>query len=200
MINGLSRTGGIGLDQLGAALALWAGNAGDTAVIGGATWQKVADLTGSPGDWSGSVAGADAVIVLDHSGGGIRVLTGPPSGNYASWAAAQVPPVTGGPDHVGPDGIPNLMLYALDLKLDGTNGSPGTLTNNMLVFSKRAEAVANGDVSYTIQASEDLGLTDPWHKVTPTSENGTTIAYALPPGKARTFARLVVTQGGYAGP
>ena len=92
------------------------------------------------------------------------------------------------------------MLYALDLKLDGTNGSPGTLTGNVLSFAKRTEAVANGDVSYTIQASDDFGLTDPWHKVTPTSEDGTTISYELPFGKGRTFARLVVTQGPYTGP
>ena len=113
---------------------------------------------------------------------GARILSGSasPAGDYASWAASQAPPVTGGPAAVGPDGIPNLMLYALDLKLDGTNGSPGTLTGNLLSFTKRAVAVTNGDVSYAIQASDDLGLTDPWHKVAPTSEDGCQHSYALP--------------------
>ena len=35
----------------------------------------------------------------------LRAITGPPPADYAAWAAAQDPPVTGGPDYVGPDGI-----------------------------------------------------------------------------------------------
>ena len=70
----------------------------------------------------------------------------------------------------------------------------------MLSFSKRAAAVANGDVSYTIQVSNDLGLTDQWHKVTPTSDDATAISYALPTDKTNIYVRLVVTQGAYTGP
>ncbi len=169
--------------------------------------------------YSSAASGSFALNNVSVSGGGNLdfVLTGGPGGNsyisaqvfrgsanpgggYAAWAASQVPPGAGGPDHTGPDGIPNLMLYALDLKLDGTNGFPGTLNGNLLSFAKREAAVTNGDVSYTIQVSDDLGLTDPWHKVAPNNEDGTTIDYILPSGKGRTFARLVVSQGAYAGP
>ncbi|MCX6878365.1 MAG: discoidin domain-containing protein [Verrucomicrobia bacterium] len=121
--------------------------------------------------------------------------------NYATWAAAQTPPMTEGADHVGPDGLRNLLIYALaGLKTDHTNGSPGTLSGKTVSFLKRLEAFANGDVSYTIQASDDLGVTDPWHQVTATSNTATEITYLLPDGKPQTFARLVVTQGPYTGP
>ena len=78
MVNGLGRTGGIGLDQLDEAQTLW--SVGGTAVIGGATWQKVTGLSGSLGDYSGTVAGGDATIVLDGSGNGLQVIPEPSSG------------------------------------------------------------------------------------------------------------------------
>jgi hypothetical protein len=117
-----------------------------------------------------------------------------PANSYGTWAAAQVPPVAGGPTHVGPDGISNLLLYALNLKLDGTNGSPGTLTGNLLSFTKRADAVTNGDVSYAIETSPNLQ--NPWTPVTPDVNNGSTISYTLPQGAAggAIFARLKVVQ------
>ena len=117
-----------------------------------------------------------------------------PSG-YANWAAAQTPPLLGGPTAVGPDGLSNLMVYALDLKTDGTNGSAGTLAGTRLSFAKRAEAVANGDVTYAIEESDDLGQADPWTEIPTYVENSaTTISCDLPPGKSRTFVRLVVRQ------
>jgi len=116
------------------------------------------------------------------------------SGNYVSWAAAQTPPLTGGPSAVGPDGIPNLLVYALDLKTDGTNGSPGILTGNVLGFAKRPDAVTNNDVTYAIETSPDLQ--NPWTPVTPDVNDGSAISYTLPTDAegGRIFARLVVTQ------
>jgi len=123
------------------------------------------------------------------------------SGNYVSWAAAQTPPLTGGPSAVGPDGIPNLLVYALDLKTDGTNGSPGTLAGSVLSFGKRTDAVANGDVSYAIETSTTLrdeitpgdgGWTTATTGVT---DNSATISIDLSTlGGSSHFARLVVTQ------
>jgi hypothetical protein len=75
LVNGLGRTGGIGLDQLSAAQTLW--SEGGTATFGGATWQKVTGLSGSLGDYSGTVANLDATIVLDGSGGGLQVIPEP---------------------------------------------------------------------------------------------------------------------------
>ncbi|MCF7733837.1 MAG: SGNH/GDSL hydrolase family protein [Akkermansiaceae bacterium] len=109
--------------------------------------------------------------------------------DYSTWASAHG--VAGGKNAVGPDGISNLLLYALNLKLDGTNGSPGTLTGNVLSFTKRAEAVANGDVTYAIESSPDLQ--DPWTIVSPEVNDGTTISFTLPTGEGTIFARLKVT-------
>ena len=125
----------------------------------------------------------------------VRILV-PTTANYTSWAASNG--LVGGPTAVGNDGITNLVVYALDLKTDGTNGSPGTMTGNLLSFTKRADAVTNGDVTYAIEKSDDLGLTDPWSTVAADdpalTNNDTTISYTLPEGKTTTFARLVVTQ------
>ncbi len=112
---------------------------------------------------------------------------------YATWAAANK--VTGGPngdsDH---DGISNLVEYALNLNPAGSDGSPGTLTGKLLSFAKRAEAVTNGDVTYMIEVSTDLGLTHPWTEVSSYQTNdGTTISCILPDGVPASFARLKVT-------
>jgi hypothetical protein len=112
---------------------------------------------------------------------------------YTTWAAANG--VTGGPsgDSDG-DGIANLLEYALNLNPAGSDGSPGTLTGKLLSFTKRAEAVTNGDVTYKIEISADLGLTDPWAEVSGYQTNdGTTIACLLPDGVPASFARLRVT-------
>ena len=122
------------------------------------------------------------------------------SSNYATWAAAQNPPL-GAANVVGPDGLMNLLVYALaDLKTDRANGSPGTLTGNMLSFTKRPEAVANKDVTYTIETSPDLGVSTPWTAVgagDPSLTNtDTVISYTLPDGVSggKVFARLKVSQ------
>jgi hypothetical protein len=113
---------------------------------------------------------------------------------YATWAASN----GFDPDHpeaVGDDGLTNLMIYALNLNTDGTNGSPGTITGNLLSFSKRAEAVTNNDVSYLIEESDDLGLTDPWTEVSTYDTNDNSIiSYSLPSGKPSSYARLRVTK------
>jgi hypothetical protein len=77
LINGLGLTGGIGLDQVQAAQALNAMVTGSTMQIGSATWQKVTGLTGTVGDFGGTVAGGDAFIVTSLSGDGIQVIPEP---------------------------------------------------------------------------------------------------------------------------
>ncbi|MBU6326179.1 MAG: DUF642 domain-containing protein [Verrucomicrobia bacterium] len=127
----------------------------------------------------------DLVRVAASGGGG---------GSYATWAASN----GFDPDHpeaVGNDGLTNLMIYALNLNTDGTNGSPGTLSGNLISFSKRAEAVTNGDVAYLIEESDDLGLTDPWTEVSTYDTNDNSIiSYSLPTGKPASYARLRVTK------
>ena len=120
-------------------------------------------------------------------------------GNYASWATENGLTDPTNPSYVGPDGLTNLLIYALNLKTDGTNGSPGTLTGKEISFAKRIDAVNNGDVSYSIQTSTNLlNEVTPgdggWAPVTPDVNDATTISYTLPDGMGKVFARLVVTQ------
>jgi hypothetical protein len=120
------------------------------------------------------------------------------SKTYADWAADNGLTEPANPSYVGPDGLTNLLIYALDLKTDGTNGSPGTLTGKVLSFTKRLDAVTNGDVTYAIEVSADLGQTDPWTGVDAVESTTApyTISYTLPDGVigGKIFARLVVTQ------
>jgi len=114
---------------------------------------------------------------------------------YATWADYNS--VTGGvngdSDH---DGILNLVEYALALNPGASDGSAGTLSGRLLSFNKRAEAVANGDVTYTIETSTNLqdSITPGdggWTPVTPDTNNDSIISYTLPVTD-KIFARLRV--------
>ncbi|MEI6607411.1 MAG: hypothetical protein WCP35_19030, partial [Verrucomicrobiota bacterium] len=150
-----------------------------------------ATTTSQPIPWNAVSGGGTSYVPAAVS---LRDVTGGSVSNYTTWAAAQVPPVTGGPAHVGPDGLTNLLVYALDLKTDGTNGSPGTLTGRVLSFAKRPDAVANNDVTYAIETSPNLQ--NPWTTTTTgVTDNSTTISIDLSTlGGSTQFARLVVTQ------
>ena len=143
------------------------------------------------GTWGSTASTATNKNDTYFSGIGVLTVTSAGTGNYTSWASAQTPPLTGGPSAVGHDGLTNLVVYALNLKTNGTNGSPGTLTGNVLSFAKRPDAVTNGDVSYAIETSPDLQ--NPWTIATPDVNNGSTISYTLPSGQGKIFARLKVT-------
>lgn len=90
------------------------------------------------------------------------------------------------------DGISNLIEYAI-AGLDPTvsNGSLGTLTGNSISFDKRQPLAS--DISYFIETSTDLGISDPWTNAAAVN-TGTTISHTLPTGPAKNFMRLKVTQ------
>lgn len=116
-----------------------------------------------------------------------------PTGGFASWATTNN--VTGGPTGDSDnDGITNLVEYALALNPTAADGAPGTFTGGAVSFNKRPEAVTNNDVAYAIQESDDLGITDPWETVTPTTNTTTQISYTLPAGSPKKFTRLLVTK------
>lgn len=116
--------------------------------------------------------------------------------NYNAWAAAQSPPLVGGPDAAGADGLKNLLIYAIDgLNTNHTNGSPGVLNpaTNELSFTKRPDAITNGDVSWAIETSPDL---EHWTTQVnqPKGDPNATISCILPAGAGKIFARLHVNQ------
>jgi autotransporter-associated beta strand protein len=118
--------------------------------------------------------------------------TGAGSGaTYADWADANG--VTGGSNGDSDnDGNSNLIEYALLLDPTGFDGSPGDFNGRLLSFTKRGEAVTNGDVTYAIETSPNLQ--PPWSSVVTHAPGNTdaTISYTLPTGQGKVFARLKV--------
>ncbi|MCW1925685.1 autotransporter-associated beta strand repeat-containing protein [Luteolibacter arcticus] len=100
--------------------------------------------------------------------------------------------VSGDADH---DGLDNGLEYALGLAPNQSNGSPGTFTGSQVSFTKGAEAIANRDVTYVIEISNDLGLADPWTAVVTHAppDASATISYTFTGGETKGFARLKVT-------
>jgi len=74
LLHGLGRVQGSDLSWLDEGVALWIGDAEATASIDGILWKKTTGLNGSLGDWGGSKNGHDGYVVLDASGGGIRMM------------------------------------------------------------------------------------------------------------------------------
>ncbi|MCX6858000.1 MAG: autotransporter-associated beta strand repeat-containing protein [Verrucomicrobia bacterium] len=151
---------------------------------------------------TGATNGGLGVGSLDTyfaSGTGIlNVTSGPVS--YASWAAgifaggATIPANQRGPtDDPDNDGMSNLLEYAL-ANLDPT--APNALVSNLngttLSYSKR---LGTYNLSYSIEATTDLGVSDPWTEVSGGTyiNNATTISFTFIPGiLAEYFLRLEV--------
>jgi autotransporter-associated beta strand protein len=125
---------------------------------------------------------------LNYAYEGNKIALVQSADNYASWAASQVPPVTGGVNGDDDnDGVKNLVEYAL---ADGQER--GSLSGNVLTFTKRG-APYGSDVTYAIETSTDLvGWGTPGSGV---GGSGSTITYTFTFGTPpKEFARLKVTQ------
>ena len=143
------------------------------------------------GTWGASGSGATNIndSYFAGSAGVVLVSSGPAAANFTSWAAAHGVSggLTGDSNH---NGISNAVEYALNLDYAGSTASAGSFSGRTLSFAKRAEAVANGDVTYAIEVSTNMLA---WTAVTPDVNDATTISYTLPAGQAKEFARLNVT-------
>jgi autotransporter-associated beta strand protein len=133
------------------------------------------------------------IDVAYDSGTAIALVADTAADAYASWAAANG--IAGQPfggDFDG-DGISNGLEYALaGLTPNAPDGFPGSFDGGTLSFTKRPEAVTNGDVTYTIETSATMAPGS-WTAVAAEVNNATTISYTLPAGQGRLFARLKVT-------
>jgi hypothetical protein len=154
----------------------------------GATF-NVAGFTEASNVWT-KVEGANTWS-FQESSGVLSLSTGGGS-NYSSWAAANGIPGEAADGDFDKDGLSNLIEYALGTSPTASSGPAGTHADGIVSFPKGAEAVANGDISWVIQESNDLGVTDAWVTVTPTVNNSTTISYTLPSGGPKVFVRLLV--------
>jgi autotransporter-associated beta strand protein len=129
-----------------------------------------------------------------ESTGALSLAVAGAGGNYNTWANANGiagQPASGDFDN---DGLTNLIEYALGKSPTASSTPAGVLASGAVSFSKGADAVANGDVTWAIQESDDLGVADAWQTVTPTVNNSATISYTLPTAKPKVFVRLVVEQ------
>lgn len=125
------------------------------------------------------------------TGTGTLVIEGGGAG-FAAWAAGFE--LSGNPqDDFDNDGIPDSVEYAL-AGLDPKVPDPaaGSYDGVTLTYTKRAEAVTNGDVTYVIEASTDLGATSAWTPLTTTVNDDNIISAELPTGLPANFARLRV--------
>jgi autotransporter-associated beta strand protein len=111
--------------------------------------------------------------------------------NYASWAAAQAPPVTGGENGDDDnDGVKNLVEYALT-----AGGERGVLSGNTITFTKRG-APYGSDLTYIIETSETLE-TNSWSPAVThgPAEPGSEISHTFDPNsRVKEFARLKVVK------
>ena len=133
-------------------------------------------------------------------GGTLTVLSGP-GGGFSSWitgafANGTIPSGQQGPDDdFDKDGISNLVEYAVaDQDPTVGNSTISTFIAGTLSFNKRA---GTSGLTYAIQDSVDLGITDAWAEVTAVPpvyvNDATTISYTLTPGTpAKNFIRLQV--------
>jgi hypothetical protein len=111
---------------------------------------------------------------------------------YTGWANANN--VTGGINGDSDnDGIPNGVEYGLNTNPAASDVTPGTYSGNVPSFNKRALTSGNSDLSYRIEVSSDLGVSDPWTEVSAYITNSSSVISAnIPTGPAKTFARLRV--------
>ena len=148
----------------------------------------------------GKVGSALPVIGISQitGDGTLTVGDGTPAG-FSSWitgtfANGTVPGGQQGPnDDFDKDGISNLVEYAIAGQ-DPTVGNPtiGTFSAGTLSFTKRE---GTSGLTYAIQKSTDLGITDAWTEVTGGSyvNDASTISFTLTPGTpAKNFLRLQV--------
>jgi fibronectin type 3 domain-containing protein len=126
-------------------------------------------------------------------------ITGSPSTDFTSWvdsifADGTLSDKTAAGDDDN-DGISNLIEFAIEGQ-DPTvsNSTVGTYSGLVVTFSKRQEDPAVGGITYVIEQSTDLGVTDTWAAVTPTVDDVNSISYTLPGDEAKDFVRLKVTQ------
>lgn len=143
---------------------------------------EFAAITGVPDGWMLDTAHGD--------GSAIALLPGAAPAGFATWAATHLGGQ--GPDeYFHSDGIANLLRYALAIEPAIPSGLPEHFDGETLIFHKRPEAVANGDVTFTIQSSPDLSPGS-WTSVAADRDDNQVISFTVPLGEQSWFFRLVV--------
>ncbi|NQX01186.1 autotransporter-associated beta strand repeat-containing protein [bacterium] len=174
----------------------WTGTLNLTGFVSGSSL-KFANSAGLSTSQLSQISGTGFTgFALDASG----FLTATSSGsNFASWAndplKGNIPGEPAGGDFDN-DGIANMVEYALGLNPRVSSQPAGVLASNVITYTKGADAIANGDVSWVIETSQTLAGGSWTAQVTqPAADPALTISHTFTPGTpAKNFARLKVTQ------
>ena len=129
---------------------------------------------------------------IDASGIGEMTLADQSSQNwwFTNFGAASLLSTDWEIDHDG-DTFDALTEYALGKDPHVSDQPASNIDAGGITFTKGA--TANDDVIYTIEESDDLGVTDQWEAVAPSVNDANEISYSLPLDKDAIFVRLKVT-------
>lgn len=114
--------------------------------------------------------------------------------SYTSWMAGQGL-LGADPIHDNDkDGLSNIMEYALGSDPSAADAAPGSFDGTVITYLKGADAMANGDMTWIIETSENLAPNSWSPQVIHSPGNpALTISHALTPGPSGAkFARLRV--------
>jgi fibronectin-binding autotransporter adhesin len=151
------------------------------------------DPNPKPAGTYGSLTSAATNKSTDFAGDGILQVGGG-GGDYTTWAGTNGIPGEPFDGDFNKDGISNGAAYALGLSPTASSQPAGILTGSTITFTKGADAISNGDVTWIIETS--LTLSGSWSEevVQAPGNAAATISYNLDPlpGTPKKFARLKV--------
>ncbi len=165
-----------------------------TTATYGATFTVVGFVDAGDNKWTKDIS--NKRYTFDEVTG---ILTLAPAGNYDSWAndplKGNIPGELPANDFDN-DGISNIVEYALGQNPRVSSQPAGALVGNDITYTKGADAIANGDVSWVIETSQTLAPGSWTAQVTqPAADPTLTISYTFTPGSpVKNFARLKVIQ------
>ncbi len=148
------------------------------------------------------VYGASGINIPEITGTGTLTVTSGPVESFSSWITRSFANGTVSAGEDGPaddpdnDGLDNLVEYGLGKDPTVSSQPPGNVSGNLVTYTKGADAIANGDVSWVIETSETLAPGSWITQVTQAPQDATaTISLIFnPAGPVRNFARLKVSQ------
>lgn len=165
-----------------------------TILTGGSVGGTFSNVSGGQITLAG---GATFDVTMSGTSVVLSNYTAPGGGNdYSTWATANGIGGQAFGDDFDNDGISNGMEYALGKNPIVSSQPAGVFSGATITFTKGADAIANGDVSWAIETSTTLAAGSWTTEVSqPAGDTTATISYIFTPGSpAKKFARLKVVQ------